>query len=273
MFERVWNRDAVDHVEITVAETVGIEGRGAYCEEAGALRDMVQNHLLQLLSFLAMEPPRSLEPEAIRDEKVKMLRALRPLDPAEVVRGQYVRGRVGGVEVPGYRDEEGVAPGSTVETYVALRAWIDDWRWDGVPFVLPTGKGMPARVTQATVVFREPPGYLFEGLGLGVPPPNFLCLRIQPDEGISFCFQAKERGRGSGRGRWGWTSHTGPRSRRRRPTPTSACSTTRCAAIGLCSSGRTGWSGPGRPWTPSWRPRPRSGATRPAPGDRRRPTG
>jgi glucose-6-phosphate 1-dehydrogenase len=196
MFERVWNRDAVDHVEITVAETLGAEGRGASYEEAGALRDMVQNHLLQLLSFLAMEPPRSLDPEAIRDEKVKVLRALRPLDPAEVVRAQYARGRVGGAEVPGYREEEGVAPDSTVETYVALRAWIDDCRWDGVPFLLRTGKRLPARVTQATVVFREPPGYLFEGVGLPVPPPNFLCLRIQPDEGISFCFQAKEPGPG-----------------------------------------------------------------------------
>jgi len=196
MFERVWNRDAVDHVEITVAESLGMEGRGPYYEEAGALRDMVQSHLLQVLSFVAMEPPRAVEPEAIRDEKVKLLRTVRPVDPAEVVRGQYTAGIVGGTAVPGYMGEDGVDPHSAVETFVALRAWVDNWRWGGVPFLLRTGKRLPRRATQVTVVFRAAPSYLFEGLGLQMLPSNFLCLRIQPDEGISFCVQAKEPGPG-----------------------------------------------------------------------------
>ena len=133
VFERVWNRDAIDHIEITVAETVGVDGRGDFYEGIGALRDVVQNHMLQILSLLTMEPPASFHAEAIRDEKVKLLRAVRPVDPREVVRGQYVRGRIDGREVPGYRDEENVAPGSETETFVALRLWIDNWRWPACP--------------------------------------------------------------------------------------------------------------------------------------------
>jgi glucose-6-phosphate 1-dehydrogenase len=194
MFERVWNRDAIDHVQITVAESIGVEGRGAFYEEAGALRDVVQNHMLQVLSFLAMEPPRSFEAEAIRDEKVKVLRAMQPLDAREVVRGQYAAGTIDGDPVPGYGDEAGVAAGSTVETFIALRAGIENWRWAGVPFFLRTGKRLPRRMTEVTIAFREAPSYLFDGLGLPVPPADHLSIRIQPDEGISFAFQAKEPG-------------------------------------------------------------------------------
>ena len=196
MFERVWNRDAIDHVQITVAESVGVEGRGSYYEEAGATKDMVQNHLLQLLAFVAMEPPRSLDPDAIRDEKVKLLRALRPLDPAEVVRGQYAAGGDADRRLLGYRDERGVDLSSGVETFVATRAWIDNWRWDGTPFYLRTGKGLPRRATEVLISFREAPGYLFEGMGLPRLSANHLHIAIQPDEGMSFAFHAKEPGPG-----------------------------------------------------------------------------
>jgi glucose-6-phosphate 1-dehydrogenase len=196
MFERVWNRDAIDHVQITVAESVGVEGRGSYYEETGATKDMMQNHLLQLLAFVAMEAPRSLEPDAIRDEKVKLLRAVRPLDPSEVVKGQYVAGDSAGRRVPGYREEKGVLDGSNVETFVAARAWIDNWRWDGTPFYLRTGKRLARRATEVMISFRQAPGYLFEGMGFPALSPNHLHIAIQPDEGISFAFHAKEPGPG-----------------------------------------------------------------------------
>jgi glucose-6-phosphate 1-dehydrogenase len=196
MFERLWNRDAIDHVQITAAESVGVEGRGSYYEETGAVKDMVQNHLLQVLSFVAMEPPRSLEPDAIRDEKVKLLRAIRPLEPEYVVRGQYVAGEVGGCRVPGYRDEQRVDRGSPVETFIAARARIDNWRWDGVPFYLRTGKRLARRATEVTISFREAPAYLFEELGLPQLTANHLHIAIQPDEGMSFAFLAKQPGPG-----------------------------------------------------------------------------
>lgn len=196
MFERVWHRDAVDHVQLTVAESVGVEGRGAYYEEAGAVRDMVQNHLLQVLSFLAMEPPRSLQPEAIRDEKVKLLRALRPFQPGDIVRGQYAAGALDAGQMPGYRQEEDVSPDSDTETFVAIRARIENWRWSRVPFLLRTGKRLPRRVTEVSIFFREVPAYLFEMAGIALPAPNHLTIRIQPEEGISFSFQAKQPGPG-----------------------------------------------------------------------------
>ncbi len=186
LFERVWNRDAIDHLQITVAETAGVEGRADYYEGAGAIRDLLQNHMLQVLSFVAMEPPRSLEAEAFRDEKVKLLCAVRPLDPARLVRGQY----------EGYRDEPGVAPGSTTETFVAAELLIDNWRWDGIPILLRHGKRLPRRATEITVRFREPPDYLFDELGIGPLPADHLTIRIQPDEGISLAFQAKVPGHG-----------------------------------------------------------------------------
>ncbi|HJR18291.1 MAG TPA: glucose-6-phosphate dehydrogenase [Actinomycetota bacterium] len=194
MFERVWHRDAIDHVQITVSEDIGVEGRGAYYEEAGAIRDILQNHVLQVLAFLAMEPPGSLEAEAIRDEKVKLLRAVHPFRPEDVVRGQYASCEIGGASVPGYHQEEGVEPRSSVETYAAVRAHVDNWRWSDVPIYLRTGKRMPRRTTQVIVFMREAPGYLFEDSGISPGVPNHLAIEIQPNEGISLAFNAKEPG-------------------------------------------------------------------------------
>ena len=186
IWERVWNRDAIDHVQITVAESIGVEGRAGYYEQAGAARDLLQNHMLQVLSFLTMEPPRALEAEAFRDEKVKLLRAIRTIDPADVVRGQY----------DGYRQEDGVDPRSQTETFVAAKLWIDNWRWDGVPFYLRHGKRLPERNTEVAVYMRQAPDVLFRELDLGHIPSNHLSIRIQPDEGISLAFQAKVPGPG-----------------------------------------------------------------------------
>jgi len=196
MVERVWCGEAIDHVQITVAESAGIEQRARYYEEAGALRDMVQNHLLQVLSFVAMEPPDSLAPEDVRDRKAEVLEAMRPFSADELVRGQYAAGVVEGHEVPGYRDEERVAPDSTVETFVALRAWIDNARWKDVPFFLRTGKRLPHRATEVAIILREPQRRLFEDAGIARLPAHHLALRIQPDEGISMVFRAKEPGPG-----------------------------------------------------------------------------
>ncbi len=186
IWERVWNRDAVDHVQITVAESIGVEGRAGYYEQAGAIRDLLQNHILQVLAFLAMEPPRALEDESFRDEKVKLLQAMRPIDPADVVRGQY----------DGYRAEDGVDPQSQTETFVAATLYIDNWRWDGVPFYVRHGKKLPERNTEIAVYLRQAPDVLFRELELDHIPSNHLTIRIQPDEGISLAFQAKVPGPG-----------------------------------------------------------------------------
>lgn len=197
LFERLWNRDAIDHMQFTVAESIGVEGRGSYYEEAGAIRDLVQNHMLQVLTFLTMEPPRSLEAEAIRDEKVKVFKTMRPLSRPDVVRGQYTRGAAAsGKEVAGYREEPNVAPDSRTETFAAVRLWIDNWRWSGVPFYLRHGKRLPERASEVAVAFREAPSYLFEGLGVHPFDPDHLTIRIQPNEGISLDFQAKRPGPG-----------------------------------------------------------------------------
>ncbi len=196
MVERAWSGEVVDHVQITVAEAEGIEQRGRYYEESGALRDMVQNHLLQVLSFVAMEPPDSLAPKDVRDRKAELLEAMRPLYAGDVVTGQYTAGVVEGREVPGYRDEKWVAPESSVETFVALRAWIDNERWKDVPFFLRTGKRLPHRTTEVAIVLREPERRLFEGAGIARLPAHHLAVRIQPDEGISLVFRAKEPGPG-----------------------------------------------------------------------------
>jgi len=199
LFEPVWNQRYIDHVQITAAETLGVESRGSYYEETGALRDMVSNHLFQLLALTAMEPPVSFDADSVRDEKAKALRAIRPLDNQDVltdaVRGQYGDGVVDGVRVPGYRKEQKVAPDSRVETFVALKLLVDNWRWAGVPFYVRTGKRLAVRTTEIAIRFRSVPHVLFRDGG-GALPPNELVIRIQPQEGISFRFGAKEPGPG-----------------------------------------------------------------------------
>jgi len=188
IFEPIWNRRYVDHVQMTVAEEVGIEGRGAYYDQAGALRDMVQNHMFQLLTLVAMEPPISFRAEDVRDEKVKVLHAVPPFTQddvrREVVRGQYA----------GYKQEKSVAPDSTTETFVAMRLLIDNWRWAGVPFYLRTGKRMTRRLTEIAVQFKRPPFMLFRDTAIDHLNPNVLIIRIQPNEGISLAFDAKVPG-------------------------------------------------------------------------------
>jgi len=198
LFEPLWNHKYLDHVQITMSETIGVETRGHYYEQAGAIRDIVQNHVMQLLSLVAMEPPASLDPDAIRDEKVQLIRSLRPI-PADavagsVVRGQYAAGEVLGKAVPGYHQEEGVAPDSGTETFVAFRAFVDNWRWAGVPFYIRTGKRMPARVTEISVHFKPVPQVLFNNPPYGPMQPNVLAMRIQPNEGIALQFQVKRPG-------------------------------------------------------------------------------
>jgi glucose-6-phosphate 1-dehydrogenase len=198
IFEPLWNRRYVDHVQITVAESIGIENRGAFYEETGAVRDVLQNHLLQLVSLVAMEPPATFEADALRDEKVKVLRAIgtHPADQAtEVVRGQYGSGWVAATPVPGYREEEDVDPASETETYVAARLTIDDWRWSGVPFYVRTGKRLPKRSTEIAIQFRAVPHHLFRETS-SEPDANLLAIRIQPDEGIMLRFGAKVPGLG-----------------------------------------------------------------------------
>ena len=199
IFEPIWHRRYIDHVQITVAESIGVEGRGAFYEETGALRDILQNHLLQLLTLVAMEPPANLEADALRDEKVKVLRAIRPI-PVEkvdqsVVRGQYGPGWVGATETPAYRSEQAVDPASETETFVAARLEIDDWRWAGVPFYLRAGKRLPKRATEIAIQFKDVPQRLFPTVG-DEPEPNLLVIRIQPDEGILMRFAAKVPGLG-----------------------------------------------------------------------------
>jgi glucose-6-phosphate 1-dehydrogenase len=195
IFEPVWNRRYVDHVQITVAESIGVDGRGRFYEELGALRDVVQSHMFQLLALAAMEPPISLQPDAVRDERLRVLHAVRPLSPEDVVastvRGQYGPGFVG-QPVAGYRQESGVSADSTTESYAALRLFVDNWRWAEVPFYLRTGKRLPKRLTEIAVRFRGAPLPLF---GKG-PEPNWLLIRIQPEEGISIAFDVKVPGPG-----------------------------------------------------------------------------
>jgi glucose-6-phosphate 1-dehydrogenase len=198
IFEPIWNRRYVDHVQITVAENIGIEGRGGFYDQAGVIRDIIQNHAMQLLALAAMEPPATFEPDPVRDEKLKVLRAVRPIPPGEAgeftVRGQYGPGVISGRKVIGYREEERVAKDSATETYVALKLFVDNWRWADVPFYIRSGKSLPKRVTEIAIVFRQPPLALFptpEGSGI---EPNVLSITIQPDEGISLRFGSKVPG-------------------------------------------------------------------------------
>jgi glucose-6-phosphate 1-dehydrogenase len=185
----------VSHVQITVAESLGVEGRGGYYDKAGVVRDMVQNHILQVLSLVAMEPPVAIEANAIRNEKVKVLEAIRRIGPSEmssqVVHGQYGPGTILGRDVPGYTEEEGVPPESRTPTYVAVRFEIDSWRWAGVPFLLRSGKRLPRRATEICIEFRKPPLHLFGGADLCAVQPNALIINVQPEEGISLRFGAK----------------------------------------------------------------------------------
>ncbi len=200
IFEPIWNRRYIDHVQITAAETIGVEHRGAYYEEAGALRDMIQNHLLQLVTMTAMEPPVAFDADAVRDEKAKVLHAVRPIPVERVdqfaVRGQYVQGTVDGQVVAGYRQEERVAPDSTTETFAAVKFLIDNWRWQGVPFYVRTGKRLPRHVTEIAIQFKRPPYLLFRETDLpgGRVPPNDLIMRIQPEEGLALNIEAKVPG-------------------------------------------------------------------------------
>jgi glucose-6-phosphate 1-dehydrogenase len=195
MFEPVWNRQYIDHVQITVAETLGVEHRGAYYEKAGAIRDMVPNHLLQILAIVAMEPPNTFDPEAVRNEKVKVLRAIPPMNPIDVlqatVAGQYDAGWIGGRSVLPYRSEVNVSPSSLTETFAAMTLGIDSWRWEGVPFYLRTGKRLHTRVTEVVIQFKSAPLMLFRKTPVDRLTPNVLVIRLQPDEGISLSFGAK----------------------------------------------------------------------------------
>ncbi|MDE1821480.1 MAG: glucose-6-phosphate dehydrogenase [Euryarchaeota archaeon] len=193
--ESDWNREHVEDVQITVAESLGVEDRAGYYESSGALRDMVQNHTTQVLSLVAMEPPGSLDADAIRNEKVKLLRSIAPLAPGDVVFGQYQAGGIGGQSVPGYRQEPGVSPTSDVETFVALRLRIANWRWQGVPFYLRTGKRLPAKSTRVVVTFRAPPVAFFHRAAAYEMSPDRLTILLQPDEGFELCFEVKVPGR------------------------------------------------------------------------------
>ena len=199
IFERLWTADVIDHVQITVSETVGLEGRGGYYDKSGALRDMLQNHMLQLFCLIAMDPPVSLDADRVRDEKLKVLRAMKPMDPHDVahltVRGQYAQGAIDGKPVPGYLTDLGTDEPSRTESFVALKAEVRTWRWSGVPFYLRTGKRLPAKVSEIVIQFRKPPFSIF-------PPdaaewrPNTLIIRLQPEEGMRLEMMTKDPGPG-----------------------------------------------------------------------------
>jgi len=197
LFESLWNREHIDNVQITVAESLGVGSRAGYYDQSGALRDMVQNHLNQLLTLVTMEAPNSFDAASIRDEKNKVLGAVDSIRHDDVVFGQYRRGRLQGEEVPGYREEDGVDDNSDTETFVSLKLNINNWRWNGVPFYLRTGKRLPRKLTQVDIVFEEPPVCLFENLGGCQVHQNVLRLTLQPEEGFSLYFEVKKPGEGS----------------------------------------------------------------------------
>jgi glucose-6-phosphate 1-dehydrogenase len=198
IFEPVWNRNFVDHIQITIAEMVGVEHRAGYYDESGALRDMFQNHMLQMLALVAMEPPTSFEADRIRNEKVKLLQSVRPFELSRLdeflVRGRYGPGSIKGKQVKGYLQEEGIKENSKTETFVAAKLFIDNWRWQGVPFYIRTGKRLSAKDTEIAIAFKQVPFSMFASVGLDELPPNVLVLQIQPEEGLSLSFQAKRPG-------------------------------------------------------------------------------
>jgi glucose-6-phosphate 1-dehydrogenase len=198
IFEPVWNRDYIDHIQITIAESIGVEHRGSYYDKAGALRDIFQNHMLQMLALVAMEPPASFEADSIRDERVKLLRSIRPFNidalDSLIVRGQYGPGAVNGKQVVGYRAEPDIDPQSKTETFVAAKLFMDNWRWKDVPFYLRAGKRLAHKNTEIAITFKQVPHSMFASVGLDDMPANVLVLQIQPEEGISLSFQAKRPG-------------------------------------------------------------------------------
>jgi len=200
IFEPVWNRNFIERVEISSAESLGVEGRGGYYDHSGAIRDMVQNHLLQVVGMVAMEPPVVIEADAIRHEMMKVFQSLRPIKPEDirnqVIRGQYTASTIKGQAIAGYREEPGVDPDSHTETFVAMKFYIDNWRWAGVPFFIRSGKKLPTRVTEIVIEFKPTPHHLFDQPGQDQSKPNQLIIRIQPDEGILLKFNMKEPGAG-----------------------------------------------------------------------------
>jgi glucose-6-phosphate 1-dehydrogenase len=198
IFEPVWNRSFVDHIQITIAESVGVEHRGGYYDKAGALRDMFQNHMLGMLALATMEPPVSFDADLIRDDKVKLLRCIRPLTTQSAdgcfIRGQYTSGLIDGTNIPAYQQEPGVDPASTTETFVAAKLFVDNWRWQSVPFYLRTGKRLARKNTEIAITFKKVPHSMLASVGLGDLPANTLVMRIQPQEGMSLSFQAKRPG-------------------------------------------------------------------------------
>jgi glucose-6-phosphate 1-dehydrogenase len=196
IFEPIWNRQFIDHIQITVAESIGIEGRSAFYEQAGAIRDIFQNHLLQLVALTAMEPPIDFTADSVRNEKVKVLRSLHTPGPKSVVRGQYARGFIEGAEVPGYREEEGVASDSNTETFVAAKLYVDNWRWADTPFYVRAGKRLPRRETTIAIQFQRAPHPPFAEIAGEGLRPNVLLIHVQPDEGVSLAIGAKVPGAG-----------------------------------------------------------------------------
>lgn len=198
IFEPIWNRNYIDHIQITIAESLGVEHRASYYDKAGALRDMFQNHVLGMLSLVAMEPPTSFDADHIRNEKVKLLQSIRPLEispsKSDIIPGRYTQGTINGTGVCGYRQEPGIAKDSKTETFVAAKMFIDNWRWKGVPFYLRTGKRLATKLTEIAITFKKVPHSMFASVGLDDMPANVLVLKIQPDEGISLNFQAKRPG-------------------------------------------------------------------------------
>jgi glucose-6-phosphate 1-dehydrogenase len=198
IFEPIWNQKYIDHVEITVAETVGVEHRAGYFEQAGLLRDIFQNHMIQMLALAASEPPVSFEPNRLRDERVKLIRSIRPFPVGDldqwIIRGQYGPGRIFDQDVPGYRDEERVAPDSRTETFVAAKLLIDNWRWRGVPFYLRAGKRLARRLSRIAVVFKNVPHSIFAPIAAAELSPNVLVFKVQPEEGVALTIEAKGPG-------------------------------------------------------------------------------
>jgi glucose-6-phosphate 1-dehydrogenase len=198
IFEPLWNRNYIDHIQITIAESIGIETRGGYYDRSGALRDMFVSHMLSMVSLVAMEPPASFAAEHIRNEKIQLLQSIRPfsLQPwsEDVVKGQYAAGKINDIKVPAYRQEADVEKNSNTETYVAARLWVDNWRWQGVPFYLRTGKRLAKRVTEVAVTFKKVPHVMFKSVGIEQLPANVLVMKIQPQEGINLFFEAKKPG-------------------------------------------------------------------------------